>query len=233
MSGSSSMAADMDGESCRQIPLVVFEHTKHDQWAPTLTGFARRRARHPWYRPAGRAGQGRRRAVPPAVRHRVRGLTMGVKVKARERKPPWLHRLCADGAGAMLRDVLCEGCGHYVRQCRDGVWETWDPRRRHGRRPARDDRAAPIPDPHRPPSRRAGQPARRVRRPWVGSAGRVSSPDTAAASHQSAHAPTSPITAKPGPVGWIGPTSSTRPRSAGIRGRPTWKGPSSYEHRHQ
>ena len=23
--------------------------------------------------------------------------------------------------------VLCEGCGHYVCQCRDGVWETWDP----------------------------------------------------------------------------------------------------------
>lgn len=35
------VAADMDGESCRQIPLVVFEHTKHDQWVPTLTGFAR------------------------------------------------------------------------------------------------------------------------------------------------------------------------------------------------
>ncbi len=52
---------------------------------------------------------------------------MGVKVKARERKPSGLHRLCADGAGAMLHDVLCEGCGRYVCQCRDGVWETWDP----------------------------------------------------------------------------------------------------------
>lgn len=53
---------------------------------------------------------------------------MGVgKIKPRERKPSWLHRLCADGAGAMLRDVLCEGCGRYVCQCRDGVWETWDP----------------------------------------------------------------------------------------------------------
>lgn len=35
------VAADMDGASSRQIPLVVFEHTKHDQWVPTLTGFAR------------------------------------------------------------------------------------------------------------------------------------------------------------------------------------------------
>lgn len=35
------MEADMDGKSCRQIPLVVFEHTKHDRWVPTLTGFAR------------------------------------------------------------------------------------------------------------------------------------------------------------------------------------------------
>ena len=35
------VAADMDGGSSRQIPLVVFEHTKHDQWVPTLTGFAR------------------------------------------------------------------------------------------------------------------------------------------------------------------------------------------------
>lgn len=35
------VAADMDGGSSRQIPLVVFEHTKHDQWMPTLTGFAR------------------------------------------------------------------------------------------------------------------------------------------------------------------------------------------------
>lgn len=35
------VAADVDGESCRQIPLVVFEHTKHDRWVPTLTGFAR------------------------------------------------------------------------------------------------------------------------------------------------------------------------------------------------
>ena len=52
---------------------------------------------------------------------------MGVKVKARERKPSGLHRLCADGAGAMLHDVLCEGCGRYVCQCRDGVWEAWDP----------------------------------------------------------------------------------------------------------
>lgn len=53
---------------------------------------------------------------------------MGVgKIKPRERKPSWLHRLCADGAGAMLHDVLCEGCGRYVCQCRDGVWEAWDP----------------------------------------------------------------------------------------------------------
>lgn len=36
---------------------------------------------------------------------------MGVTVKPKERKPPWLHRLCTDGAGAMLHDVLCEGCG--------------------------------------------------------------------------------------------------------------------------
>lgn len=35
------VAADMDGKSTRQIPLVVFEHTKHDHWVPTLTGFAR------------------------------------------------------------------------------------------------------------------------------------------------------------------------------------------------
>lgn len=35
------VAADMDGKSTRQIPLVVFEHTKHDRWVPTLTGFAR------------------------------------------------------------------------------------------------------------------------------------------------------------------------------------------------
>lgn len=35
------VAADMDGGSSRQIPLVIFEHTKHDQWVPTLTGFAR------------------------------------------------------------------------------------------------------------------------------------------------------------------------------------------------
>lgn len=52
---------------------------------------------------------------------------MGVTVKPKERKPPWLHRLCTDGAGAMLHDVLCEGCGRYICQCRDGVWETWDP----------------------------------------------------------------------------------------------------------
>lgn len=35
------VAADMDGGSSRQIPLVVFEHTRHDRWVPTLTGFAR------------------------------------------------------------------------------------------------------------------------------------------------------------------------------------------------
>lgn len=35
------VAADMDGGSTRQIPLVIFEHTKHDDWIPTLTGFAR------------------------------------------------------------------------------------------------------------------------------------------------------------------------------------------------
>lgn len=35
------VAADMDGGSSRQIPLVIFEHTKHDDWIPTLTGFAR------------------------------------------------------------------------------------------------------------------------------------------------------------------------------------------------
>lgn len=34
-------AYDMEHKSSRQIPLVVFEHTKHDQWMPTLTGFAR------------------------------------------------------------------------------------------------------------------------------------------------------------------------------------------------
>lgn len=34
-------AYDMEHESSRQLPLVVFEHTKHDQWVPTLTGFAR------------------------------------------------------------------------------------------------------------------------------------------------------------------------------------------------
>lgn len=52
---------------------------------------------------------------------------MGVKTKPKERKPAWLHRLCADGSGAQLRDVLCAGCGHYVCQCRDGVWESYDP----------------------------------------------------------------------------------------------------------
>ena len=34
-------AYDMEHKSSRQLPLVVFEHTKHDQWVPTLTGFAR------------------------------------------------------------------------------------------------------------------------------------------------------------------------------------------------
>ena len=34
-------AYDMEHESSRQLPLVVFEHTKHDQWMPALTGFAR------------------------------------------------------------------------------------------------------------------------------------------------------------------------------------------------
>lgn len=34
-------AYDLEHESSRQIPLVVFEHTKHDRWVPTLTGFAR------------------------------------------------------------------------------------------------------------------------------------------------------------------------------------------------
>lgn len=32
---------NLEDKSSRQIPLVVFEHTKHDHWVSTLTGFAR------------------------------------------------------------------------------------------------------------------------------------------------------------------------------------------------
>lgn len=47
-------------------------------------------------------------------------------VGARERKPTWLRAFIPDNNLAHLAAVVCPGCGLWVVEDREGVWERWD-----------------------------------------------------------------------------------------------------------
>ena len=44
--------------------------------------------------------------------------------RARERKPPWLRQFIPKSSPLVV--TVCEGCGLYIIQDRESVWESWD-----------------------------------------------------------------------------------------------------------
>lgn len=49
-----------------------------------------------------------------------------MKTRPRERKPPWLRSFIPDHNFADLTVTVCDGCGLYVIEDRQTVWERWD-----------------------------------------------------------------------------------------------------------
>ena len=49
---------------------------------------------------------------------------MKTKQRASERKPPWLRTFVPKSSPLVV--TVCEGCGLYIIQDRENVWESWD-----------------------------------------------------------------------------------------------------------